>query len=181
MKYFLEFFPLLAFFISYYLFDIYVATAILIAASMLQLLLLKILLKKIPRNNWIVFAIIVTFGSLTLYLQSDDFIKWKATIVYSIFACIIVVYQRIGKSIPKKMMGKDINAPDHIWRNVSYAWGLTCVVAAIANYLVAFNLSLDTWVNFKVWGLTGSTFVLFICTGIYLFKYMPEEDEQENS
>ncbi len=181
MKQLLEFLPLLAFFISYYLFDVYVATGTLIVATAVQLLLLKLLFGSIARNNWIIFAIILCFGSLTLYLQNDDFIKWKATIIYSVFACVMIIYQRIGKSIPKKMMGKDIKAPDAVWRNVSYAWGLTCIGAAILNYFVAFNLSLDTWVNFKVFGLTGLTFLLFICTGIYLFKYMPEENDQENS
>jgi intracellular septation protein len=179
MKHILEYFPLLAFFISYYIFDVYVATAILIGATCLQLILLKIIFNEIERKNWVVFAVVTLFGALTLYFHNDDFIKLKASIIYSVFAIVLLGYQFIGQSIPQKFMGKDIPAPDHIWRNVSYGWAVTCLLAAIANYWVAFNLSLDTWVNFKVFGLMGLTFVMFIITGIYLYKYMPNDEEEQ--
>ena len=177
MKQILEFFPLLAFFIAYYIFDVYVATAVLIGATSLKLILLQLLFKEIERKNWIEFLIIAAFGALTLYFHNDSFIKLKASIIYCVFFCVLLGYQYVGQSIPQKLMGKDIPAPDHVWKNITYGWAATCLLAAASNYWVAFNLSLDTWVNFKVFGLMGLTFVMFIFTGAYLYKYMPKDEE----
>ena len=179
MKHFLEYFPLLAFFISYYLFDVYTATAVLIGASVLQLILLQILFKKIPRQNWVVFAVVTLFGALTLYFHDDNFIKLKPSIIYGIFALVLLGYQFIGQSIPKKFMGKEIDAPDAVWRNLTFGWAFTCAFAGALNFWIAFNLPLDTWVNFKVFGLTILTFIMFICSGVYLYKYMPNDDDTE--
>jgi len=179
MKHILEYFPLIAFFIIYYIFDVYTATAVLIGATFLQLILLKLIYNEIERKNWVVFIVVAAFGALTLYFHNDDFIKLKASIIYSVFAIILLGYQFVGQSIPQKFMGKDIPAPDKIWRNVSYGWAITCIFAAAVNYYIAFNFSLDAWVNFKVFGLMGLTFVMFIITGIYLYKYMPNEEEEE--
>ena len=107
MKHILEYFPLVAFFISYYIFDVYVATAVLIGATALQLILLKIIFNTIERKNWVVFAVVTIFGALTLYFHDDNFIKLKASIIYSIFALVLIGYQVIGQSIPKKFMGKE--------------------------------------------------------------------------
>lgn len=179
MKHFLEYFPLLAFFITYYLFDVYVATAVLIGATFLQLILLKLIYKTIERKNYVVFAIVTLFGALTLYFHDDNFIKLKASIIYAIFAVVLLAYEFMGQSIPKKIMGKDIPAPIAIWRHISLGWAATCLLASGLNYWVAFNLSLDTWVNFKVFGLMGLTFLMFIATGVYLYKYLPSDDSQE--
>jgi len=179
MKQILEFFPLLAFLIAYYLVDVYVATSVLIGTTALKLLLLQLLFKEIERKSWIEFVIITAFGALTLYFHNDLFIKLKASIIYCIFFCVLIAYQYIGQSIPKKLMGNDIPAPEHVWKNVTYGWAATCLLAAISNYWVAFNLSLDTWVNFKVFGLMGLSFTMFIVTGIYLYKYIPQ-DEQDS-
>ncbi|MDP2560230.1 septation protein A [Psychrobium sp. 1_MG-2023] len=177
MKQLLDFLPLLAFFITYYLIDVYAATGALIAATVIQLALLQIIFKKIERSHWITFAVVSVFGALTLYLHDDAFIKWKVSIIYGIFAVVLLAYQVMSDPIPKKLLGTEIDAPDSVWRNITLGWALTCIVSAIANYYIAFNLSLDTWVNFKVFGLTALTFVLFIVTGIYLYKYMPEDEE----
>lgn len=179
MKHFLEYFPLLAFFITYYLFDVYAATAVLIGMTFLQLILLKIIYKTIERKNYVVFAIVTIFGALTLYFHDDNFIKLKASIIYAIFAVVLLAYEFMGQSIPQKFMGKDIPAPATIWRKISFGWAFTCLFASALNYWVAFNLSLDTWVNFKVFGLMGLTFLMFIVTGVYLYKYMPNDDDSQ--
>jgi len=181
MKQLLDFLPLLAFFIAYYLFDIYIGTAVLMVATALQLILLKVLFNKIEKVHWIAMIAIVIFGSLTLYLRDDAFIKWKVTIIYSLFAIVITTYQLLDNPLPKKLLGAEMKAPDFVWRNVSIGWALCCIFAAALNYYIAFNLSLEFWVNFKVFGLFGLTMLLFIITGIYLYKYMPESDEQESS
>lgn len=180
MKQLLDFLPLLAFFITYYIFDIYVGTGVLIVATAIQLVLLQVIFKKIEKSNWLAMVAILIFGSLTLYLRDDAFIKWKVTIIYSLFALVIIGYQLFDQPIPKKLLGAEMNAPLHVWRNVSVGWATSCVAAALLNYYIAFNMSLEFWVNFKVFGLFGLTMLLFIVTGLYLYKYMPESTDQES-
>ncbi|MGB0835605.1 MAG: septation protein A [Psychrobium sp.] len=179
MKHLLEYLPLAAFFISYYLFDVYIATAVLIGATVLQLIALQVIFKKIERQNWIVFGVVSVFGALTLYFHDDNFIKLKPSIIYGVFALVLLGYQLVGQSIPQKLMGSEIDAPSHVWRNLSFGWAATCVIAGVLNFWIAFNLSLDTWVNFKVFGLTALTFIMFICSGVYIYKYMPSDDAQQ--
>jgi len=181
MKNLLEYIPLFAFFIAYYVFDVYVATSVLIGATALQLIMLKVLFKEIERKNWIIFSVVTVFGALTLYFHDDDFIKLKATIIYCVFFCVLLGYQYVGNSLPKKLMGQEMNAPDYVWRNVSYGWAATCLLAAVLNYWIAFNLSLDAWVNFKVFGIMGIIFTMFIATGFYLYKYMPQDSDDTST
>lgn len=181
MKQLLEFLPILAFFITYYIFDIYVGTAVLMGATALQLILLKVLFGKIEKSHWIAMVAIVIFGSLTLYLQDDAFIKWKVTVIYCLFAVLLIGYQIFSTPIPQKLMGGEIQAPSIVWRNISISWAGTCLFAAALNYYIAFNMSLEFWVNFKVFGLFSLTMVLFILTGVYLYKYMPETNDNEKT
>lgn len=181
MKQLLEFLPLLAFLITYYLFDIYIGTAVLMGATVLQIVLLKVLYGHIEKSHWLALGAIMIFGSLTLYLRDDAFIKWKVTIIYALFTLVILGYQFLAQPIPKKLFGKEMDAPDSAWRNVSIGWAGCCILAATLNYYIAFNMSLEFWVNFKVFGLFGLTMLLFIVTGIYLYKYIPQETEEEKS
>ncbi|NRA84119.1 MAG: septation protein A [Gammaproteobacteria bacterium] len=179
MKQLLDFFPLLAFFITYYLFDVYIASGALISATILQIALLQILSQKVERVHWMTLGMVVVFGGLTIYFHDDTFIKWKVTIIYTLFGFLLAGYQYFGDPIPKKMLGAEIEAPDSAWFKVNVCWIATCWLAALLNYYIAFNFDLDTWVNFKVFGLTGATFVLFIATGVYLYQYIPEQTEEE--
>jgi intracellular septation protein len=180
MKQLLDFLPLLSFLITYYLFDVYIATGTLITATILQIALLQIIYKKVEKMHWLTLGMIVVFGGLTLYFHDDAFIKWKVTIIYSLFGGLLAGYQWLGQPIPQKMLGKEIKAPSHVWRNINIGWIIACWSAALLNYFVAFNFDMDTWVNFKVFGLTAITFVLFIATGAYLYKYIPEQTNEEN-
>ena len=179
MKQLLDFFPLLAFLISYYLFDVYIASGALISATILQIALLQILFNKVDRVHWMTLGMVVVFGGLTIYFHDEAFIKWKVTIIYTMFGFLLAGYQYFGDPIPKKMLGADIDAPDSAWFKVNLCWIFTCFGAALLNYYIAFNFTLDTWINFKVFGLTGATFVLFIATATYLFRFIPEQTDQE--
>lgn len=180
MKQLLDFLPLLAFLISYYLFDVYFASGALITATILQIAILQIFYKKIERVHWLTLAMVIVFGGLTIYFHDDAFIKWKVTIIYSLFGLLLAGYQWLGEPIPQKMLGGDIEAPDHVWRNINFSWITACLLAALLNYYIAFNFEMDIWVNFKVFGLTAMTLVLFVATAAYLYKYIPEQPNEEN-
>jgi intracellular septation protein len=184
MQIFLEYFPLVIFFIVNAMAGIYWATGSLIVAAFVQIIYFKLKKEKISAKQWIIFALVVVFGSLTIYLQNDAFLKWKVTIINSFFAgALLVSNYFFKKNIIREFLGESLTLPENIWSRLNTAWALFFLFCAGLNYYVAFNFDLDTWVNFKVFGLTGLMFVFSLTSILLLYKYLPlEEDEndQEN-
>ncbi|MDG4813784.1 septation protein IspZ, partial [Hydrogenovibrio sp. 3SP14C1] len=84
-KQLLDFIPLIIFFVLFKLYDIYIATGALIAATALQVVITYFLVKKVEKIQLITFALVAIFGGMTIFLHNDNFIKWKVTIVYLVF------------------------------------------------------------------------------------------------
>ncbi|MEI6897804.1 MAG: septation protein A [Psychromonas sp.] len=181
MKQLLEFIPLVIFFIVYKMVDIYAATGALMVAMTLSFIYSYFKNgKKAEKMQIITLAMILIFGSLTLALHDDAFIKWKVTFIYSIFSIGLLVTQFIFKKPAiKQMLGKEMALPDNIWNNLNLAWATFFAVLAVANVYVAFNLSQEIWVNFKVFGLLGITLLFTVLSGIYLYKHMPQESKDK--
>ncbi|WP_434928868.1 septation protein A [Shewanella sp. HL-SH4] len=180
MKQLLDFLPLVIFFAVYKFADIYTATGVLIAATAVQLMVTYLLYKQVEKMHLITFAMVTVFGSLTLFFHDDAFIKWKVTIVYGLFAVGLGVSQLMGKSALKSMLGKEMIVQDKIWAQVTWYWVSFFIICGIVNIYVAFSLPLETWVNFKVFGLTALTLINTVVTVVYLFKHMenPPEDQK---
>ncbi|KGJ87685.1 septation protein A [Colwellia psychrerythraea] len=181
MQLFIEYFPLFIFFIVNSIAGIYWATGSLIVAAFVQIIYYKIKKEKIPAKQWVIFGLVVVFGGLTIYLQNDAFLKWKVTIINAFFAVALIVSDSIFKNnIIKKLLGESLSLPEKIWTRLNFAWAMFFLFCAGLNYYVAFNFDLDTWVNFKVFGLTGLMFIFTITSILSLYKYLPlEEDDSE--
>lgn len=128
----------------------------------------------------ITFAIVAVFGGMTLFFHNDNFIKWKVTIIYALFAIGLLISDFLGKPVIKGMLSKEITVPDSVWKRVNLAWVGFFAVCAALNIYVAYELPLDVWVNFKVFGLLIATFAFTILTGVYVYKHMPKENKEEN-
>ncbi|MGF1910696.1 septation protein A [Vibrio kasasachensis] len=179
MKQLIDFIPLIIFFVLYKMFDIYVATGALIVASAIQIVLTYALYKKVEKMQLITFIMVAVFGGMTIFLHDDNFIKWKVTIVYAIFAIGLTISHLIGKSAIKSMLGKELTLPDHVWAKVTWAWVGFFSACAALNIYVARELPLDVWVNFKVFGLLAATFAFTIISGVYIYKHLPKESKEE--
>lgn len=166
-------------FAVYKFFDIYVASGALIVATALQLIICYALYKTIEKMHIITFVMVTFFGTLTLIFHDDAFIKWKVTVVYALFAIALAVSQLINKPILKSMLGKELIVADKIWAHVTWYWVMFFVACGLINIYVAFSLSQETWVNFKVFGLTALTLINTVITVVYLFKNMSDEHKQE--
>jgi len=171
MKFVFDFFPVLAFFIAFKLPDdperaIYIATATLIVASIIQLSIYWLLYRRVEKMHVITLAVVLVFGAATLLLQDERFIKWKPTIIFWLFALIALGSQFIGKkTVFERMIGmaeQKITAPPHVWARLNLSWVLFFIIAGIANLYVAFNFETNTWVNFKVFGLTALNFIFVL-------------------
>lgn len=183
MQLFIEYFPLLVFFIINSIAGIYWATGSLIVAAFVQIFYYKFKKEKIPAKQWIIFSLIVVFGGLTIYLQNDAFLKWKVTVINAFFAAALLVSNTFfEKNIIKEFLSESLSLPENIWSRLNLAWALFFLFCSGLNYYIAFNYALDTWVNFKVFGLTGLMFIFSITSILFLYKYLPiEEDENETN
>ncbi|EKO3488036.1 septation protein A [Vibrio fluvialis] len=179
MKQLLDFIPLIIFFALFKFYDIYVATGALIAATAVQVAVTYFMFKKVEKMQLITFVLVAVFGGMTIFLHDDNFIKWKVTIVYVIFALGLTISHMMGKSAIKGMLGKEITLPETVWAKVNWAWVGFFSVCAVLNIYIAYQLPLDVWVNFKVFGLLAATFAYTLLTGIYIYKHLPKE--QKNS
>jgi intracellular septation protein len=175
----LEYIPLIIFFIVNKYADIYWATGSLIATSALQILYYVIKKEKVPTRNWIFFGLIAVFGGLTIFLHDDLFIKWKVTIINEIFALgLLISYYGFKKNLIKQFLSESLTLPEPVWVKLNLAWaGLFALLGAL-NLYVAFNYDLETWVNFKVFGLTGLTLAFAIGSIFSLYKYLPKETDE---
>ena len=139
------------------------------------------LIKKqpIPKRNLIFFGLIAIFGGLTIYMHDDTFLKWKVTIIQGIFAVALIVSQTVfKKNIIKEFLSEALTLPEDIWNKLNFAWAMFFALCGILNWYIAFNFSLETWVNFKVFGLTGLTLVFAVGSVMSLYKYMPDDQEE---
>ncbi|QDP01107.1 septation protein A [Thalassotalea sp. PS06] len=179
MTAFFEFIPLIIFFVVYKTVDIYWATGALIISAAIQLIVMKIQGKEIPQKQWWLFGLIAVFGALTLFFQNDAFIKWKVTIVNVFFAIgLWVSHAFFKKNLLQAMLGESINMPKKIWTRYNYAWVSFFLVCGVLNLYVAFNFPQETWVNFKVFGLTILTFVFALSSLLLIYKHIEPEPEQ---
>ncbi|HDY85474.1 hypothetical protein LCGC14_1091620 [marine sediment metagenome] len=196
MKLFFDFLPIALFFIAYkfgggiYHWDgqeydlkgIYVATAVMIIASVLQVTITWLLTRKVEKSHLITLVLVLVLGGATLWLQNPDFIKWKPTAVNWLFALAFIVAQVFtDKSLLERMMAEHIQLPAAVWFKLNIAWVLFFIGSGLANLYVAFNFDEDTWVDFKLFGLLGLTLVFIICQSIYLAKHAIESPDSGSS
>ncbi|MDR0805785.1 MAG: septation protein A [Enterobacteriaceae bacterium] len=178
MKQFLDFLPLIVFFVVYKMYDIYTACYALIAATALVVIYSFIKFRKVEKVMLVTFVMVVIFGTLTIVFHSDEFIKWKVTAIYMLFFLGLLFSQFVlKKPLIKSMLGKEITLPEHVWSKLNIAWALFFLACGLLNIYIAFWLSLDVWMNFKVFGLTGLTLVFTLISGIYIYRHMPEEQK----
>ncbi|NIH15869.1 septation protein A [Serratia symbiotica] len=179
MKQFLNFIPLIVFFVFYKLYDIYLASGALIAATALVLVFTWVKYRKVEKTALITFLMVLVFGILTLVFHNDLFIKWKVTVIYGLFALVLLISQLVlKKPLVPRMLGKELTLPDKVWSNLNLAWAVFFLVCGLANIYVAFWLPQSTWVNFKVFGLTALTLVFTLISSIYIYRHIPEETKK---
>lgn len=178
MKFLFDLFPIILFFAAFKAFDIYVATGVVIAATVAQITWVWHRHGKVDTMLWISLGLVAVFGGATLILRDETFIKWKPTVLYWLFAITLYVSaQFFRKNLIRTMLEKQVELPETVWSRLNFAWmGFFAVMGGV-NLWVAFNFSTDTWVSFKLFGFMGLMLVFIIAQGMVLSKYMPDEDK----
>ena len=184
MKLIFDLFPLLVFFAAFEFYDIYIATAAAIIATLIQVGLFWFRQGRFETMHLVTLVAISVFGGLTIYLQDDVFIKSKPTIVNWIFSIIIFAMMFTKKTALEFIMGQQLSLPKSIWRAVNLAWAIFFAVLGLLNIYVAFyyNLEADiqtrteSWVNFKVFGMLALTIFFSILQMVFVSKHIVEDE-----
>ncbi|MFI3135841.1 MAG: septation protein A [Methylococcaceae bacterium] len=179
MKQLFEFFPILFFFIAYKFYDIYVATAVVIVATVIQVGITWFKYRKVEAMQWVTLALILVMGGATLYLHDEQFIKWKLSIIEWLFGIAFIGSQYIGeKPFIERMMSTSLELPKAIWRRLNVLWGLFFISVGFINVYVMFNFNTDDWVMFKTFGVPAMMVIFIALQMVYLYKHLPAESEK---
>ena len=194
MKQLAEFLPIALFFIVYqlkgmsfelagweYTFDgIYSATAVLMLATVAQVLLTWAFTRTLEKRLlWLLLAVLV-FGGATLFFQNQMFIQWKPTIFNWVLALAFGTSQFIGeKNLMERTLGGQIHLPKPVWTRLNLLWVSNFIIVGSLNLVVAYGYSEDTWVSYKLYSAIGFTLLLTILTALLISPHLKDEQLAE--
>ncbi len=159
LKLALDFGPLLLFFFANSRFGIFTATATFMVASMVALAVSYALTRHLAIMPLVTAIIVLVFGTLTLVLHDELFIKVKPTIIYVLFGGILLGGLAFGKSLLGVVFDSMFHLTEEGWRKLTLRWALFFLALAVLNEIVWRTQSTDFWVSFKVFGVIPLTFV----------------------
>ena len=149
------------------------ATVVVIIATLAQIVWLKLRGRKVDLMLWISLGLVTALGSATIYFHSENFIKWKPTVLYWVMGASLLVGQlAFGKNGVKSLMGAQMSLPDPVWRKVNFSWVGFFAIMGVINLWVAFNFSTGAWVNFKLFGSMGLMLLFILAQAFFLNKHL---------
>ena len=197
MKFFFDFFPVLLFFLTYKFFGhvpdelinlanqvpfvsidpsnpkdaMFLATLVIIIATIVQNILHFYVYRRFEKMHLVSLALLLVLGGATVIMKDAKLLVWKVTVVNWLFGLVFLGSQFIGeKNIVQRLMGQAFEATKSVWIRINLAWVAFFAIIGIVNLYVYNTFGEDNWVNFKFYGLMGSTFVFVIAQSIYLMK-----------
>ena len=131
--------------------------------------------KRVQPMTLVTAVLVVVLGGLTIYLQDATFIQRKPTLVSGLMGSLMLGGLLFGRSLVQPLMGSSLSLTDEGWRKLTFRWGLFFYVVAPANEVAWRNLSMDAWLNFKVFGILGMTFLFLLLQAPLLQRYALEQ------
>ena len=198
MRQLLEFVPIALFFIVYQLDGetlsvggwshsvdgIFTATAVLIAATAVQVIIASLLARKLEkRSAWTLVAVAV-FGGATLILRDQTFIQWKPTIFNWALAIVFAAFHFIGeRNLMERTLGAQLQLPKAVWARLNLLWIGNFALVGALNLWVAYGFSEATWVSYKLYSAIGFTLLLTVLTAAMVSPHLKHADSSagENS
>jgi intracellular septation protein len=178
MKLLFDFFPLALFFAAWSLYDIFVATATAIVATVMQVAWSWLKHRRVDNMLWMTLAIMVVFGGATLISRDPLFIKLKPTVLYWLFAAALAGAQLFfGKNLIRALMEKQMSLPDPVWIKVNASWIGFFAAMGLLNLYVAYTYSEAVWVKFKVFGGIGIMLVFVVVQALVLARHVEDKPE----
>ena len=175
LKFALEIGPLLIFFIANARAGIFAGTAVFMVAIVIALAVSYALTRHLPVMALVSAVVVLVFGGLTLFLHDELFIKLKPTIIYVLFAAVLIGGLIFRKPLLAVVFGQVFNLTQEGWRKLTLRWGFFFILLAVLNEVVWRNFDTDTWVSFKVFGIMPLTVVFSLAQMPLLSRYRPPQ------
>ena len=180
MKLLIDFLVIIAFFAAYKLSggDMMTATKVAMGATLLQLVLMKVLKIRIQPMHWFSFALIVILGAMSLFFNNPRFLQWKFSILeWSMGAAILIGQLVFKKNMFKLLMGNELTLPEHAWKTMAWMWSIFFIFLGFLNWFIFSHYSNDVWMNFKTFWALGLTILFVIIQGFWLSRYLPKDEQ----
>ncbi len=175
MKQLLDFLPIILFAIGYKVGGIYLATGVLMAATVVQMAIIYAIDKKLSAMQQATLVLMLVFGGLTLALRNEAFIKWKFTILHGAIGLVLAAaLWGMRKNLLKLLLGAQIELPENAWHQLCIIWIVYFVSMAVLNAYVAVAFDTNTWVNFKL-GSVGLLLLFAVGQGIFIARHWKKE------
>jgi intracellular septation protein len=168
--------PLLIFFAANALFGIFTATAVFMAAMLMVIATGIVVERRLSPMPLITGALVLVFGGLTLWLSNDIFIKIKPTILYVMFAAVLLGGLAFGRLFIKIVLGQTLRLNDAAWRILTWRWAFFFIGLAIVNEIVWRNVSTNTWVAFKVWAIFPLTLLFAVAQTPFISRHQIQDE-----
>ena len=184
MQLLFDFLPIIAFFVAFKVTaDMFVATAVLIVASILQVSVHWARTRRVNRMHVVSAGLALVFGGLTIAVHDTAFIKWKFTIVQWLFAAAFLasMWRRFSeRPLVQRLIGAsgtEIPLNGAQWRRLNATWVAFFMVMGAANLVAIHYLDDDGWMNFKLYGTLGLTMLFVVGQGFWIASRMEKHDE----
>lgn len=171
LKFVLDIGPLLLFFAANARFGIFTATGVFMAAALTAVAVTYAITRHLAIMPMVTAVIVLVFGTLTLVLHNDLFIKVKPTIIYVLFGGTLLGGLAFGKPLLGILLDQMFTLTDEGWRKLTLRWALFFLALAVLNEIVWRTQTTDFWVAFKVFGVVPLTFVFGALQMPLLTKY----------
>lgn len=184
MQAFLDFLPVIAFVIAYWLTDFETAILVIMAAVVIQIIASWLVFKKVSKMHLASAALVIVLGGGSLLLENKDIFKWKPTVLNWLFALIFWASQYIGeKPIVRRILDAaagetEFQMSKRDWNRLNLMWVWFFLISGTANLAVAYSFPEHIWVNFKLFGLLGLTFVFVLYQGWWISRRQPTPEAE---
>ncbi|QLF68815.1 septation protein A [Peteryoungia desertarenae] len=152
-----------------------IATALFMVATVISLVISKIVFKHLPVMPFVSGVVVLIFGGLSIWLQDEIFIKMKPTIVNTLFGVVLLGGLAFGTSLLGYVFNAAFQLDAEGWRKLTLRWGIFFLFLAVLNEVVWRNFSDDVWVSFKVWGTMPITILFTLAQMPLIMKHSLEE------
>lgn len=174
----LDFAPLLVFFVANRLADIYVATAAVMATTLIAMAIAHFVYGRIQPMLWLVGAMVFVFGTATLLFHDPEFIKIKLTVIYALLAAVLLFGMATRRPLLQMVLGDSFPAlAPSGWRQLERNWLVFFVALAVLNEVLRRVLATTDWVTFKVFGVTALTFLFALAQTPILLRHGTKDDD----
>jgi intracellular septation protein len=164
--------------LHYELDGIYSATAALMVATVLQVIIVWLWKRNVEKRLLWLLATVLVMGTATLVLHNPLFLQWKPTIFNWAMAMVLLIGHFVArKNLVHKLIGEQLQLPEHICTRISFVWAAYFIIVGILNLVVAYRFSESFWVDYKLWSSIGFTALISVVTAVIIAPHMQESSD----